>query len=421
MESVEHMPPVLFLIMFILLILGIYILCKIDHKIIGGSVCAGAAFFIIIDSIPYLIESSEGAGHVNFDGMETEVVVNWIFIVVACVCIIYSLKDTVCKSFVDFKNGIKNNYSIKQNSLFLKKESKKVNKLIIKLNKIRGLNINKEATNRAYKVCNLISLISGGKNDKCFYAINERYKKLNQSEEIEHRISELAEKYKNIGNADKCIHYLNIIDGNKTEEVNLLRKECRTILNTRNEEKRLIKKWVVTIVCLSAILICSMTLAISNNIKENRPYKELEQHINDRTLSESMSESEFKDILDTQKGHRLIKKHLEQFHNENDVESALWLFCELPGRYFNELDICVSYNFADWIVDYAKQRGTKSSETFPSGDSIDVYYCGKYDIGIDLIYDITHEFSIRKSHRTGWEYIDSSWYKDDIKEILIVQ
>ena len=107
--------------------------------------------------------------------------------------------------------------------------------------------------------------------------------------------------------------------------------------------------------------------------------------------SNKKSDDSYYEYLNSEKGYRFLAGVYSNLHKKNDIEKAMWLLCIEPSL-IDGVHICASDSFIDWVVDYAKENGTKEED--PDGDI--TYTVNGYEITVSSIFDhpIGHYFVI---------------------------
>lgn len=112
----------------------------------------------------------------------------------------------------------------------------------------------------------------------------------------------------------------------------------------------------------------SIVVLIIIGYTNNTPYRELETHISNKTLTEDMCDwdAEYYDIVTSDKGRSVIFKKLEVYKQSNDIASAMWLLSVLPSTATDEI---LPDSISVWLLDYAQANGVRTSNK-----SEDEYY-----------------------------------------------
>ena len=217
------------------------------------------------------------------------------------------------------------------------------------------------------------------KEEKSFFptTINDfpKYKK-----KLDKDISFLKERISSVASADKL-------------KVNEIIQETCPKLNKENKKRKI--KLIVS--CLTVVTII-ISIIIMTNYSNNAPYRELQSKIDNQSLTVEMvewknrnSENSYYEYLHSEKGYKFLADVFTELHRNNEIEKALWLLCIQPDC-IDGIDLCASDSFIDWVVNYAKQNGTKKEQS--DGD---ITYCvNGYEISISSIFDysIGHTFHI---------------------------
>lgn len=202
-----------------------------------------------------------------------------------------------------------------------------------------------------------------------------KYKK-----KLDKDISFFKERISSVASADKL-------------KVNEIIQETCPKLNKENRKRKI--KLIVS--CLTVVTII-ISIIIMTNYTNNAPYRELQSKIDNQSLTVEMvewenrdSENSYYEYLHSEKGYKFLADVFTELHRSNEIEKALWLLCVQPDC-IDGIDLCASDSFIDWVVNYAKQNGTKKEQS--DGDI--TYYVNDYEISISSIFDysIGHTFHI---------------------------
>ena len=202
-----------------------------------------------------------------------------------------------------------------------------------------------------------------------------KYKK-----KLDKDISFFKERISSVASADKL-------------KVNEIIQETCPKLNKENKKRKI--KLIVS--CLTVVTII-ISIIITAHYTNNAPYRELQSKIDNQSLTVEMvewknrdSENSYYEYLHSEKGYKFLADVFTELHRNNEIEKALWLLCVQPDC-IDGIDLCASDSFIDWVVNYAKQNGTKKEQS--DGDI--TYYVNDYEISISSIFDysIGHTFHI---------------------------
>lgn len=202
-----------------------------------------------------------------------------------------------------------------------------------------------------------------------------KYKK-----KLDKDISFFKERISSVASADKL-------------KVNEIIQETCPKLNKENRKRKI--KLIVS--CLTVVTII-ISIIITAHYTNNAPYRELQSKIDNQSLTVEMvewknrdSENSYYEYLHSEKGYKFLADVFTELHRNNEIEKALWLLCVQPDC-IDGIDLCASDSFIDWVVNYAKQNGTKKEQS--DGDI--TYYVNDYEISISSIFDysIGHTFHI---------------------------
>ena len=83
------------------------------------------------------------------------------------------------------------------------------------------------------------------------------------------------------------------------------------------------------------------------------------------------TENSYYDLIRSEKGYKFLASELTKLHRDNDIKKAMWLLCVQPVD-IDGIDVCASYSFINWIVDYAKENGTTKSDSTYSVDGYEI-------------------------------------------------
>lgn len=327
MESANYIHPILFLILPLICFISIYVRKK-TNKDYNFIFCFGSIFAFIVALIPYGIES--GGGTVDFEAVSSMAPFIWIFVVIAGVFLAIPLIQMFLESFEKFKDSFNGVFASNKNSLTLKKESEKVDKSIKRLKQIREMNINAVSLQQTHKICQLVTIASNDTTSQDFAFVEKQIGYLEEAKNIEQSIRNLIQKYMQLGDSKKSTYYFAFLNSSEksTDEASI-ESECRALLDKRNEDKKTIKKWVLSsIVVLAAIVVVSMI-----SYQQNTPYRNLKAEILSNTLSYEKIESNYEEYIETKKGMRIIENAFVNFKNKQEPERAIDLFVMLKRTY----------------------------------------------------------------------------------------
>lgn len=316
-------------------------------------------------------------------------------IILLCL-LIKKLSKPTANSLSLAKRGITNRLNIKKQSAEIKKTSRNITDYINRLKELRTLGIERDSTIRTHKFCQLLVAVSNEEQMKaCLEAVNRRKAIVNEISDIEQSIVQLADKYRTVGNAEKCVQYLEIVESVQNKrDFGEIKKECNEQLILREKERKAIKLWTI----LAVLIILVALIIFSGSYIKDTPYRELRSMIEDQSLTAEMcdwdnrkDENSYYEYLHSEKGYKFLADVFTELHRNNEIEKALWLLCVQPDC-IDGMDLCASDSFIDWVVNYAKQNGTKKEQS--DGDI--TYYVNGYEISISSIFDysIGHTFHI---------------------------
>ncbi len=316
-------------------------------------------------------------------------------IILLCL-LIKKLSKPTANSLSLAKRGITNRLNIKKQSAEIKKTSRNITDYINRLKELRTLGIERDSTIRTHKFCQLLVAVSNEEQMKaCLEAVNRRKAIVNEISDIEQSIVQLADKYRTVGNAEKCVQYLEIVESvQNRNDFGEIKKECNEQLILQEKESKAIKLWTI----LAVLIILVALIIFSGSYIKDTPYRELRSMIEDQSLTAEMcdwdnrkDENSYYEYLHSEKGYKFLADVFTELHRNNEIEKALWLLCVQPDC-IDGMDLCASDSFIDWVVNYAKQNGTKKEQS--DGDI--TYYVNGYEISISSIFDysIGHTFHI---------------------------
>ena len=195
---------------------------------------------------------------------------------------------------------------------------------------------------------------------------------------------------------DKKIQQLNkrisfAENANKSGLNELIEATCPTL----NEKLR--KKKIKLFISCAFIVTVVMSILIVCDYANNTPYLELRTKIEEQTLTADMvekrdSENSYYKTLTSEKGYKFLADVFSELHSNDDIEKAMWLLCVQPDC-INGIDLCASDSFIDWVVDYAKENGTKTEQS----DGQITYAVNGYEIKVNSIFELSsigHTFYI---------------------------
>lgn len=318
--------------------------------------------------------------------------------------LIKKLSKPTANSLSLAKRGITNRLNIKKQSAEIKKTSRNITDSINRLKELRALGIERASTIRTHKFCQLLVSTSNEEHLKaCLEAINKRNSIVTEINDIEQNILQLADRYRVIGNAEKCVHYLEIVEsGQNKSNFDEIKKVCNEQLSLREKEGKAIRLWTTFVVVALSIIMC---ICVVSYVKDT-PYRELMLMIDNQSLTSEMcdwdnrkDEGSYYEYLHSEKGYEFLASELTKLHRNDDIEKAMWLLCIQPDC-IDGIDLCASQSFINWIVDYAKSNGIRSSNQEDADDYwyLVTYTLGDYEViltGFDDKDSDISEFSIR--------------------------
>lgn len=97
------------------------------------------------------------------------------------------------------------------------------------------------------------------------------------------------------------------------------------------------------------------------------PYRELSSMIEYQSLTAKMCDWEnIKDegscyeYFHSEKGYKFLASELTKLHRDDEIDKAMLLLCIQPDC-IDGMDLCAPQSFINWIVDYAKNKGNRST------------------------------------------------------------
>lgn len=310
-------------------------------------------------------------------------------------------------------DGLKTKRNIRKLSVALRKETKTVDSQIARLEYLRNQKIDNKTVNR---LCSFVKLMSTCSTslyaDQCYAIVGEKKNILTEIADIEAKILDLADKYQNIGNAEKCAYYLGFLPtGKGNGQLARVEMKCRSQATQREAEKQAIQKVVTAAIIVLSIIL----LIIICSYSANTPYREMEAAMRNETLTREQCSYSSKgnagsvyEYINTDKGKKIIAKLLTEYHKNDDIESALWLICVQPG-YIDGYDIAATEAFIDWISESARRNGRLVE------DGIETYKLHGYSVAI---YDYSETY-LRISDGNQWAEVEQKVsYQDDVIPVI---
>ena len=119
----------------------------------------------------------------------------------------------------------------------------------------------------------------------CLKAVNRRKAIVNEISDIEQSIVQLADKYRTVGNAEKCVQYLEIVESvQNRNDFCEIKKECNEQLIQREKERKSIKLWSTVLITSILIFAVLITTSAIKSYNENIPYDNFKRDIENQTL-----------------------------------------------------------------------------------------------------------------------------------------
>lgn len=176
-------------------------------------------------------------------------------------------------------------------------------------------------------------------------------------------------------------------------------ERCREIEKSEKKYERR-KRALVLALILGVILLWMIGKYIVDT-----PYRELQQAIENKTLTKEMCEDRmweepgtFHETIYSDKGEEMVLAYLEKCEDAGDGESALWLMSMV---YYFEFDVdqWPTYTYKDWLFAYIEENGVKTKEFELSdyyevhGYTVDVGYKYNTDYVDGVVYYVKDRIS----------------------------
>lgn len=235
-------------------------------------------------------------------------------IILLCL-LIKKLSKPTANSLSLAKRGITNRLNIKKQSAEIKKTSRNITDYINRLKELRTLGIERDSTIRTHKFCQLLVAVSNEEQMKaCLEAVNRRKAIVNEISDIEQSIVQLADKYRTVGNAEKCVQYLEIVESvQNRNDFCEIKKECNEQLIQREKERKAIKLWSTILITSILIIAVLITTSAIKSYNENIPYDNFKRDIENQTLIKDMfsydlrgENNSYYEVAKTEKGKNII-------------------------------------------------------------------------------------------------------------------
>lgn len=148
----------------------------------------------------------------------------------------------------------------------------------------------------------------------CLEAVNRRKAIVNEISDIEQSIVQLADKYRTVGNAEKCVQYLEIVESvQNRNDFCEIKKECNEQLIQREKERKAIKLWSTILITSILIIAVLITTSAIKSYNENIPYDNFKRDIENQTLIKDMfsydlrgENNSYYEVAKTEKGKNII-------------------------------------------------------------------------------------------------------------------
>ena len=316
----------------------------------------------------------------------------WILILIAVVIdliLLYVGAKIINEPLQLARSGLRNRRNAKKNSAELKKILKDEKSDVDRLVELRNKGIDENVTKRTFRFCQLIENIDGKEQLKeCLSEVSEKQRVLDEINDIENRMLKIAESCKDAGDIEKCRYYLDILKSKKlASKITSLEDECQEQIFARGRENSAI--WSCAKVLLGILFILVVIIAVW--YQKDAPYRKLRSMIREQTLTAEMcswknmrSEESVYREFESEKGYKLLVSELTRLHRDDDVSKAMWLLCIQPVS-IDGVRLCASSSFIEWIVEYAKTNGVRSTDQDGDDDS---WYNVTYSVdGYQIIID----------------------------------
>jgi len=289
-------------------------------------------------------------------------------------------------------SGLKKRKEIREKSAQLLKESTTIDSRIERLLILREQNVNHEETNRLYHFTSLLERCEGGDYARnCLAIINQKKDILAETASIEREVLELADKYKAVGNAEKCSYYLGFVKPNGSNyQLTRIEAECTKQAQERKKESEAMKRLLITIAAAIGVvfIIWAIFFAIDT------PYREFKSDIQSKTLTKAMLEYSWRDeekgkyyeCFQEDRGQRIVNNALNGYMKDDDAESALWLLYTISYSGYSDEEIS-SLQINEWLVNYGLEHGVVTTGKEDRDDEYYPIYCQVHGYKI-IVYEM---------------------------------
>ena len=183
----------------------------------------------------------------------------------------------------------------------------------------------------------------------------------------------------------------------KQEAEEKARQEAERKAAQQAKNKKLLRKLLVILV-LAALLFAGLGAFVF--WRNNAPYRELEQRIDDRTFhyTQYTENEDTRYFLNYSTSCKIIARKLTEYHRQDDIESAVWLYSSLPpdngdlfDRFVDGYDIYVTEDFRLWVLEKLSEMDTQVNRpggVFWTSSNTDM---GCYQVG-DCYVQILHDY-----------------------------
>lgn len=320
---------------------------------------------------------------------------------------IYKFRKSIFLSLIMVKNGLYYSIKMRKRPAIIKKSTLNITSDISRWNQLKALEINKDATQHADRICKLFVMITQDDSmQNCLETVDEKKKIIAQMDNIEKKLTEIAENYCYVGNLEKCTYYMGLIHSNQNaKEQATLEEKCLTLRELRKKERKAFALWGGILVVIIALLVL-ISVFIKNGLD-----KPIHERIENQTLTKKMCEKDlYYNYFHSEKGYELLAFELAELHHNNDVPKAMWLLSVQPDC-IDGFNVGASDSFIDWIVEYAKENGEMQiNDNYETEYLVDDYII---TLNSHFEYSFGHTFTIGQG-----KYVRSVERKSDYVEDL---
>lgn len=171
-------------------------------------------------------------------------------------CVLHKFKVSVVPSLRLARNELKNRSAAKKKAAMLEVASENEALFVKRLQEQRK-EISISAIRRTLRFCQLMEAVAGKEQMQgCMFMVKEKQGVLDEIAAAEKKLLEIAEGYKNVGNAGQCRYYLSLIQSDKLmPEIAAVEKECQEQALLRAAQKDAFQLWKTLLVAILAGLI----------------------------------------------------------------------------------------------------------------------------------------------------------------------